>query len=125
MEDESQSAGSDEVEGKHNDVVEETQPADVIHESIEQAWVHKKTIWNMSEILILFDARKNDWLAYGPGIASSRALYLPHNQQWAGIAKKCWEQGIQCSNQQCLDKWEALRFNWQKEWDYERNIPSG
>ena len=91
MEDESQFAGGDKVGGKHNDVIEETQAVDVLCESIEQAQVHKKTIWNMSKILILFDARKSDWLTYGRGIASSRALHLSHNQQWARIAKKCWE----------------------------------
>ena len=79
----------------------------------------------MSEVLILLDAKKLDWLAYGSKMVGSRAFHLLHNQLWAAIVEKCWAQGVQRSSQQCLNKLEGLRSNWQIVWDYEKNILSG
>ena len=63
-------------------------------------------------------------LPYGPG-AGAKALHKPGHERWAIVSKICFQQGISRSPQQCQDKFEGVRGDFQKIWDYEKNILSG
>jgi hypothetical protein len=86
--------------------------------------VYKKGPWNTSDLMVMLAVKKTNWFTYGPG-AGSKALHKPGHERWAFVSENCFQQGIGRSGQQCQDKFEGVRGDFQKIWDYEKNIPSG
>jgi hypothetical protein len=108
------SQNEDEMESEtHGEQVEPTTPI-----------VYKKGPWSLHDALIMLDARQIDWMAHQPG-CGPRTAHQTQSVRWTMIAEKCLAKGVSRSPQQCQDKWEAVRSDFQKVWDYENNIPSG
>jgi hypothetical protein len=85
--------------------------------------VYKKGPWNVSEMLVLQSAKKEDVVRAGKG--APRDKHRTAQEKWQSIEDYCWAHFVQRSAQQCQDKWESMSAEFKKVKDCECGILSG
>ena len=61
----------------------------------------------------------------GPHSTNRHVAHQTSTQKWDNIFERCYELGISRSSNRCSNKWEQMRSDFKKVYDYESDIPSG
>ena len=81
--------------------------------------------WSNDELLVLCTANKEWSKISGLNSTNRHFLHQMATQKWINLLDHFFELGINRSANQCNDKWDQTRVDFEKVYDYEKNVPSG
>ena len=82
-------------------------------------------LWSNDELLVLCTTYKEWSKISGLNSTNRHLLHQMATQKWINLSNRCFELGINRSTNQCNDKWDQTRVDFEKVYNYEKNVPSG